>query len=1011
MRAVDALSGAEGAHSHGSVASLTQLLSRYTARSKPASEVTLTFVTRVREALAADLVVLRSYSRTAGTRSVVAGEDPALVSALRKSIGLSDAPDFGWFQEHESLLYPGSLSEAVPGWAGGAMERLGMKSAVALRVELGGEVVGMVAALSRCPGALGPGALEFLTALGPPVAMVFEHGRTVSSLKRQTQRTQEVLGLLSALGLHDSIEEIAAPVAARLREMYRADHCAISAFQGGEARLVGFDSIVTAWGAGDIQPTGSVLDMAGMAPSPVVYVIDDFLKDNGPLPPTASALRGQGLRSSVRVRLGPLEHPLGAVTLASREPGRFTEADAEQLAGIVQPLAVTIRYFEGRKEAETRTARLESTNRILTRLGAGGTPEHLARGFLTECRRLVEAECGVVLYFDHEAGRGYELALETDLAMPSPRQVTFDLASMHAARLIEQPIPHIVADIRRAPPLHSTHRQLIEAGLYSVVRAPLIVNDTVRGAVALWGRGTGTFSTDDAEMLNNLTRPLALALEKAAALESLAESELKYRSLVAQAEEMIFLVDATSLRVIEANAYAARVLGYGTHELTGVPISRISGQSADRLIALLARLRDDGELRLSDATYCRRDGATVTVDVVASPVVYGRRAAVLILARDVSEHRAIMDQLVQSQKMESLGTMAGAVAHDFNNLLTTIMGFAGLLKRSSSLEGEERENLALIEEAARRAADLTGRLLSFSRGGLARFGALDLRTVVEDTMELAQPTLHAGITVRIDMPAEPVYVEGDSGQLQQAVTNIVLNARDVMPERGVIDLRMVSAAGRAVLTVMDDGPGMPDDVRLRIFEPFYTTKPAGSGTGLGMAITYGIIQGHHGDITVNSVPGRGTTFVITLPLLDRAAHDLAVDNFNAGEGNLVLVVDDDPMVRRTTSATLAELGYNVVEAPDGATAADIVSARPDRFSAVLLDLVMPGMNGSETFRALTAVRPDLPVVVCTGYAADSHIDTDVKRRIAGLVQKPFTAERLAAALAAAGALPTRPART
>jgi CheY-like chemotaxis protein len=260
------------------------------------------------------------------------------------------------------------------------------------------------------------------------------------------------------------------------------------------------------------------------------------------------------------------------------------------------------------------------------------------------------------------------------------------------------------------------------------------------------------------------------------------------------------------------------------------------------------------------------------------------------------------------------------------------------------------------------------------------------------------------------MGEAPILVEGDAGQLQQALTNIVLNARDAMPEGGTIHVSLAVEGSVAIVRIDDSGPGMDEETRVRIFEPFYTTKPVGSGTGLGMAITYGIIQGHHGDIAVESEPGRGTTFTISLPLLDFAGEQIPTDIFNSGEGNLVLVFDDDAMVRRTTTATLTELGYNVVEAPGGSTAVEILRARPDRFSAVLLDLVMPGMTGSETFRALTAVRPDLPVVVCTGYAADSHIDTDVKRRIAGLVQKPVTAERLGRALAAAGAMPTRASR-
>jgi CheY-like chemotaxis protein len=267
---------------------------------------------------------------------------------------------------------------------------------------------------------------------------------------------------------------------------------------------------------------------------------------------------------------------------------------------------------------------------------------------------------------------------------------------------------------------------------------------------------------------------------------------------------------------------------------------------------------------------------------------------------------------------------------------------------------------------------------------------------------VAEPTLHSSLKLTRALPPDGVYVEGDAGQVQQALTNIILNARDAMPEGGEIRVRLELTGDVAVIEIADSGPGMDEETRVRIFEPFYTTKPAGSGTGLGMAITYGIIQGHHGDIAVESALGQGTKFTITLPLLQPDETPPA-DVFNAGEGNLVLVVDDDAMVRRTTTATLTELGYNVVEAPGGATAVEIMRARPDRFSVVLLDLVMPGMTGSETFRALTSIRPDIPVVVCTGYAADSHIDIDVKRRIAGLVQKPFTAERLSRALLAAGA--------
>ena len=365
--------------------------------------------------------------------------------------------------------------------------------------------------------------------------------------------------------------------------------------------------------------------------------------------------------------------------------------------------------------------------------------------------------------------------------------------------------------------------------------------------------------------------------------------------------------------------------------------------------------------------------------------------------RSAGHQKAIQRQLIQSQKMESLGSMAGHVAHDFNNLLTTILGYTNLLRVSPTMSARDRESLNLVEEAAHRAADLSGRLLSFARGGLVRFGPLDLRSVVWDAVKLAEPTIHSGITLTMKLPDAPIPVEGHEGQLQQAILNIVLNAVDAMPEGGAIDIRLESDESAAILTIADDGPGMDDETRERIFEPFFTTKPIGSGSGLGMAITYGIVQGHEGTIGVETAPERGARFTMRLPI---AEHQAPVGPFAdpTEDGDLVLIVDDDDMVRRATGETVAHLGYNVVEASGGRVAIELVRSRPERFSVVLLDLVMPELTGAETFRELQKIREDLPVIVCTGYAAEGHIDAPMKRKIAGLVQKPFSPERLRQAI-------------
>ncbi len=363
-----------------------------------------------------------------------------------------------------------------------------------------------------------------------------------------------------------------------------------------------------------------------------------------------------------------------------------------------------------------------------------------------------------------------------------------------------------------------------------------------------------------------------------------------------------------------------------------------------------------------------------------------------------SAHRTMQRQLLQAQKMESLGSMAGMIAHDFNNLLTTVLGYTSLLKISQTISDHDRASLDLIEDAAHRAADLSGRLLTFARGGLARFGPLDLRAVVHDSIKLAEPAIHEKITLTVSLPDQPVPIEGDGSQMQQAVLNIVLNAVDAMPEGGAIEITLRAEADKGVLLIADNGPGMDEETQMRIFEPFYTTKPIGSGSGLGMAITYGIVvQSHEGSINLDTAPGKGARFALELPLAQGPTEHLTFAD-PAVDTDLVLIVDDDDMVRRATGEAIKYLGYNAVEASTGRMAIDLVRARPERFSVVLLDLVMPELTGAETFRELQKIRDDLPVIVCTGYAADGHIDAAMRRKIAGLVQKPFTPERLRAAI-------------
>lgn len=471
--------------------------------------------------------------------------------------------------------------------------------------------------------------------------------------------------------------------------------------------------------------------------------------------------------------------------------------------------------------------------------------------------------------------------------------------------------------------------------------------------------------------------------------------ERQLRTLLSNVPALLFAIDCDGTFTL-AEGHSLALVGYEPSQVVGENAFErfqrrpdivenfrraLAGESFSALVEFSGRTFEALHEPLRDD-----DGAIVGMAAVAT---------------DVTERRRQDSTLAQAQKMESLGVMAGSVAHDFNNLLTAILGFAGLLKLSPSLDPRDREQLFHIEQAARRGADIAGRLLSFSRGGLARFVPVDLRDVAQETARLVSPTLPDQMRLVIDLPARKVMVEGDDSQLQQALLNIMLNARDALRDHGTIELHLSVENGNAVLVIADDGPGIDPTTRARIFEPFFTTKERGSGTGLGLAITYGIVRGHKGKIELDAEPGTGTRFVLTFPLADaEMLHSVETD---PGDGNLVLLVDDDELVRRSTSATLSNLGYSVVEVGNGALAVDLIRARPGRFAAVLLDLVMPGMTGREVFHAVSEVRPDLPIVVCTGYAADAHIDDTMKRSIAGLLQKPFASEQLAEALERVGA--------
>jgi PAS domain S-box-containing protein len=389
----------------------------------------------------------------------------------------------------------------------------------------------------------------------------------------------------------------------------------------------------------------------------------------------------------------------------------------------------------------------------------------------------------------------------------------------------------------------------------------------------------------------------------------------------------------------------------------------------------------------SEYRIVRPDGALRTIwsdgQVVCDDS--GRPYKVIGAIQDVTERRALEDQLRQSQRMESIGRLAGGIAHDFNNLLQVILGNADIAVRDPT----KQTALIEIKMAAQRAAELTRQLLAFGRRQPFAPTDLDLGELTAELTPLLRRMLGERVGVEFQRAAELAAVSADRGQIEQVLINLCINARDAMPEGGQIVIRMhtvicderfrlrrpwANAARYVALSVTDGGSGMEPEVRARALEPFFTTKDAGAGTGLGLAVVYGIVQQHRGEIEIESTPGGGTSVHVYLPALEHPIKTFVrvPEVIAPGGSETLLVVEDEVMVQKLVVNVLKSAGYRVLAARDGKEALALFERQMDRISLVLVDMIMPGMSGRELEQRMHALRPKLAVLYTTGYASDPN---------------------------------------
>ena len=498
--------------------------------------------------------------------------------------------------------------------------------------------------------------------------------------------------------------------------------------------------------------------------------------------------------------------------------------------------------------------------------------------------------------------------------------------------------------------------------------------------------------------------------------QALRETEGRYRQLVENAHDLVTEVDADCRRVWVSPNYRT-VLGYEPHELVGVSLFDMldpeDGAQAKEAFARALEGKQEAEVciraRHKDGSW-RSFEATGAVFATAA----GEQRAVVI-SRDVTARRITEaalarseEQLRQAQKMEAVGRLAGGIAHDFNNLLTAIRGYGDLVLEALSPGDPLRRDIEQIGEAARRASELTGQLLAFSRRQVQQRRVLELNSVVFGLDKMLRRVIGEDLELRTRLDPSCGAVSADPGQLEQVLVNLAVNARDAMPMGGClsletshIDPEAAAAAGLppgsyACLLVRDTGLGMDEETRSRIFEPFFTTKPPGKGTGLGLSTVYGIVQQSGGHIQVESSPKAGATFRIFLPHVDLPLEaPVSADRSTKGEGSeTVLLVEDEDAVRRLVRRVLEDAGYRVLEAQSPAQALRICQHHREPIELMLTDVVMPFMSGRELASRTAVLRPQMRVLYVSGYMEDVMAHHGVLEPEIAFLGKPFGPEEL-----------------
>ncbi len=589
-----------------------------------------------------------------------------------------------------------------------------------------------------------------------------------------------------------------------------------------------------------------------------------------------------------------------------------------------------------------------------------------------------------------------------------------DIPTMQAIRLKKCIVS---SDLLSDPKLKDWHEAVAEYGIHSYAAVPILLGGNVIAVLNVFASEQDFIDKEEIHLLEEIGEDVSFAMERFEFIEQqnlLQEQLMKLQQAVATSGEIIFITDMDG-NFQYVNPAFTRLYGYSPEDVLGKATPRLlkSGKQTQELYVnfwqtLLGKHVFKGELINKT-----KEGKLLNVEVSVSPIVGSLNEVLGFLAiqRDVTERKQIEEQYYRSQRLESLGTLAGGIAHDLNNVLAPIMLAVELLKKQYQ-GGHNQSVIETLERSAVRGKGIIQQILTFARGTDGERAELQPKYVIKEIEKIIQETFPRSIECRDEIDRNLKMVVGDVTQLHQVLLNLCVNARDAMPNGGRLTLKAenriidesylqlhidANPGSYVVLSVCDTGTGMTQEIQGKIFDPFFTTKERGKGTGLGLATVHSIVKSHGGFITVQSEPEKGSVFSVYLPAVIHSqdfgarAHE---ENLPVGHGEHILVVDDEASVRDITKQTLELFGYKVSQASDGTEAIAIYAKNRSSIDVVLTDIMMPIMDGYATMRALKKINPELIVIAASGLVADQEIIETTIGKIEAFIQKPFTPAKL-----------------